>query len=1168
MSTTLPLFWDLSSASKKQRIDASVKLIGALEQFQSQFSPKQPQDSDSDDEESPKTNPIDLFNAQDVSYSIRRLIRGLASPRESSRLGFAVALTELLSRLDTVTSSQILTQLAESTKPQGSMTGQEERDLLFARLFGITSIIQSGLLVRTTPLRFSPSSDTSASSLSSFQEAISTLLGLGDKKSWLRESAWWTIGLAIDSLNVAKVSWKDEAFDFLVDALFGENNTVWSPEKIAMTLKLQAILPRREWQKLLCPPFKNVDLLSSSNLLTIAKILKESSSDLDENDNSFKSATGPWNPQLPFVWDVILDQLLPESSKPSVITKGTFPEFFRVVVDDSLFSSTSSQERKYSGFQVFRKALSRVTPNTLPMLFTKNFMRSWINHLSHPDRHLHKVAKQVASDIQSLVKSQPQLGFAFIMELTGVNGNTQFDKLTKSKTVESILASMDTSGIKDYIQHLLRQVNPDEQPDVSAINLQRAWIIDQLSSLIRNAVVPTDDNCKMLVLDWLVVHGLFVIKKKSEKSPYHALHKLPTPPFSDALRQQCRDRLLSCLADLTSRVQTVKLDGDNTVKYPGISSNGDLWISRVIRSLETLKNDSKHVALLADIDDEDAAVYSSVKAAIEQVGSASETMKETAKGMELLLSGMLLDQYVDDQPERDLTGLEECVEACTRLFAPPKKVKSKKNKKASTDEPQSDLPEPIDIVVDTIIGFLEKSTAFLRVVGNQAFTLISSSVRASTVDLILSQLERRNPEELAHESENDEPEDGDEEGSESSSSDSDIEIDEESDDGEVDMELRRKIEEALKVNGVDAEDGSHDEESDEDLMDDEQMMAIDEQLAQVFRMREGEKKGKNVDAQREATHFKNRVLELVDTFLKKEATSPLLVRFLLPLVELSSGTSSDEGHLTDKAKGILRSRISKSKSVPSNANMDDIKSALSEVHSRATRVHSPELLGLLSHCSLYLSKILIEASEHKSVVDAYRSSLQDFVSRKNSALNQAFFSEAIRRYPEAFWALKTDITALANTAINGYRRLQCLQLLQTLLSRLPSVEKQEGIAALLRSFREALTDCVTEACQEDNNVFTVAQMKELLKLASFAMRQTYRVLTPTEARKAWNPEAWQALSQSLATSTHFKAAVGVHKSCEKLGVSPQTPTVATKRKVEADDAAVEPPKAKKKKVRQ
>ena len=62
---------------------------------------------------------------------------------------------------------------------------------------------------------------------------------------------------------------------------------------------------------------------------------------------------------------------------------------------ESLFSAAASNERKYWGFQIFQKALPRVPAADLPMLFTKNFMRSWINHLSNSDRYLHKIAKQV-----------------------------------------------------------------------------------------------------------------------------------------------------------------------------------------------------------------------------------------------------------------------------------------------------------------------------------------------------------------------------------------------------------------------------------------------------------------------------------------------------------------------------------------------------------------------------------------------------------------------------------------------------------------------------------------------------------------------------------------------------------------------------------------------------
>jgi len=46
--------------------------------------------------------------------------------------------------------------------------------------------------------------------------------------------------------------------------------------------------------------------------------------------------------------------------------------------------------------------------------------------------------------------------------------------------------------------------------------------------------------------------------------------------------------------------------------------------------------------------------------------------------------------------------------------------------------------EPIDVLVDIIIGYLEKGTAFLRAVGNRSFTLLSGVIKESTVNLILT----------------------------------------------------------------------------------------------------------------------------------------------------------------------------------------------------------------------------------------------------------------------------------------------------------------------------------------------------------------------------------------------------------------------------------------------
>ena len=100
-TTTLALYWNLSSVHKKERLESSVKLVSALEQFQDQFTvglPKSTGNGDASNEGSTvdvHLKDLDSNNAADVSYAIKRLIRGLASPRDSSRQGFAVALTEV-----------------------------------------------------------------------------------------------------------------------------------------------------------------------------------------------------------------------------------------------------------------------------------------------------------------------------------------------------------------------------------------------------------------------------------------------------------------------------------------------------------------------------------------------------------------------------------------------------------------------------------------------------------------------------------------------------------------------------------------------------------------------------------------------------------------------------------------------------------------------------------------------------------------------------------------------------------------------------------------------------------------------------------------------------------------------------------------------------------------
>ncbi|KXN82577.1 DNA polymerase V [Leucoagaricus sp. SymC.cos] len=1136
MSTALALFWHLSSTDKKERIDASVKLVGALEQFQAQFVPQQQPHSHSDDEEDEeegtqgaktKEDGLDTLNAQDVSYSIRRLIRGLASPRESSRLGFAVALTELLSRIDTVTCAQIVTLIMDSSKPQGSMTGQEERDVLFARLFGLMSVIQSGLVVRPGSLLASASASAELSTLAGYTGILSELIALGEKKSWLRESAWYAILLGVDVLHQAEVSWKADAVEATVQQLFVDYKS-WSPEKIAVALKTQSLYPEKDWAKLFAPVFKSGDLLSSTNLQALARILKESSA--EDGEGSVKSGGVSWKPQLHFVWQYLLEQYFPRPNSSNA-PKGSFQDFFRTVVDESLFSATSSSQRKYWGFQVFQKALSRVDEEHMPMLFTKNFMRSWINHLSNHDNYLHKIAQQTATEVQAFVKQNPHLGFSLILQLTGVHGSQNFDTLTKTKTVGSIVSSLDATGIQKYIQWLFSQVDEFNTTDgdaIQVINHKRQWTIEQLFALVRNGSIPKSDEWVQSVLDWLIVHGLFLVKKKSSKTPITAARTVAHPPFSDDLRKCCRARLLSCLSELNTYTTPLRI-GDKTVKTSAVASDGEFWVSKVLKSITALEGDSKHVSLAVEVDEDDQELRQKAQELVKKLKTVKD-QQDTVRGAELLLLATTLQHYcVDEAEDIHSNSLEACINGTMRMFPEGKKKKKQKESK-KTEKEVEDAHEPVDILVDTIIGFLERSTAYLKTTANQVFSLLSESMKESSVDLILTQLERRDP--TVEEDEDTEmdglSDENDEGGSEDERSESHEEADDDEDVDDVEaLELRNKIEQALRVNGIELATENSDSEE-EELMDDEQMMVIDEQLVEVFRSRTNEKKSGKHDAQREATHFKIRVLDLVDTYVRKQPSNPLVLRFIAPLVDLMTTTGSDEHQLSEKTKGIFSNRIVPNSDTPKDLVVKTYK----DIHHFARRVRVPGLQSAFKQASLQVTKCLLNLGSEDVVVEAYRSSLVDFFTRKNSALQPVFFEDFLRQNRSIGWKLRQNILEGSDKALNGHRQSQAFQFLQLLLPVISTPEHNlEWIEFLPPLISKSLE--VGRTAVGEKQTLNSIQLKAVIKTAFEALCLTRRHRLD-EVQNIWKADPWVSLKSDLIGCKRFKNATGLHQLCDQI----------------------------------
>eukprot|EP00057_Strongylocentrotus_purpuratus_P019706 XP_011674180.1 PREDICTED: myb-binding protein 1A-like protein [Strongylocentrotus purpuratus] len=80
----------------------------------------------------------------EVTYSLRRLVRGLASSRKGARQGYAIALTELLSKVKEIALEDVFKLMKQELQVSGKKS--EEKEYAFGQVFAYLAVIQSGRL--------------------------------------------------------------------------------------------------------------------------------------------------------------------------------------------------------------------------------------------------------------------------------------------------------------------------------------------------------------------------------------------------------------------------------------------------------------------------------------------------------------------------------------------------------------------------------------------------------------------------------------------------------------------------------------------------------------------------------------------------------------------------------------------------------------------------------------------------------------------------------------------------------------------------------------------------------------------------------------------------------------------------------------------------------------
>ena len=437
---------------------------------------------------------------------------------------------------------------------------QEERDHQFGRLFGAESIIKSGIL-------FQPSVG-----LEAWSNILDILCDLAKRKAWLREECGFILS---NSINILKS--KDSKYaQMMIDKILA-NGFAKTSQGAAIWIGVHATFPSLEFPR---GVWHHEDPLSRKETSKLAKILVETPGTNSPEDGPEPEVTskGTWTTKLPFAWDVVLTELLdlqPNGQQKNAKTakRSEFAEFWKDGIDSTspthvnglytkevqaLFASSSSEERKYWGFLLLQRTISNVPVIHLFGLFTKNVMRCLINQLASPERYLHRVAERSIKAILARARSN-SVGKAPILKalLDPVNGDINFDKITKTKTVEDLISLVDDPAFEQVVEIyedlILRPGVEDEK--IAASRRQSA--ADQLVSAVRSIQLPPGENIPAKsgylanirrILALLAKYAYFDVDSAPDDRVVSS-----SPQISRSSREMFRTRLSSCLSSLVTR---------------------------------------------------------------------------------------------------------------------------------------------------------------------------------------------------------------------------------------------------------------------------------------------------------------------------------------------------------------------------------------------------------------------------------------------------------------------------------------------------------------------------------------------------------------------------------------------------------------------------------------
>lgn len=1092
--TLLSHFWNLASLDETLRTRSVVNLLTELKKTQ---------------------------KADDLNYTMQRLVKGLSSSRKAARQGFATALTQLMNEFTDVSADDIIDLMSKHLLVQGSFKGQEERDAYFGQLFGLLAIYKSRLQGGQKDL---------AVNINLVKKLVGNLRTLMNKKSYLQEIC----GIAIcDILRAINYSTFEE-LKSIIDPIINKGWEKCTPDDLMIVLTIQSTFKNELPKKYFKEHWKRSEILHESNFKEMSCVLMDTSNTA--------------HPRIHSLWDLIIEYLLTDENEV------TFQNFWKVVAEEGLMHST--HERKFLAINLVLKFAPRLNARKMQVVFGEIIIRCIINSSQSKMNYLFSCVQNMLTKLPEAIlkNNDKEVVTGVIKCLVGPHGHVGFDSITKSKVIDELSMNLahNLSGYFKWLKLIFVAGSTDLEKESmnevveKDIDECRAWVGNQLISLFRIAKCKKDETLLMEITNFLFYHGYFITMKKRGDVVF--LQEIPLHPLSDATHQFFRLRFNTALTELANF--HCKVDEESKSNIGGIAEDGEWYAWKILCTANELLELPMYTTLVLSWTPE---VHEAWNSSMEKnLKMKEENMSESegvvnSKGTQLLFIHASLQLFLNREEAVDiLKELETCYQNA-----------SEKKRKKKTE------PHWTEVLTEVLLGFMAQSSHLMRQVVDAVYPTIVFHLTQDALDLLLKaiqptksndadgivfenesdveemevneEVEEKNEKKTEDKSDDDEDEE-DEEGKEekeddvnkedvesgsedSEDSDSDFEVDE-----TFKAELKAALgDSALQSDEKDEEDEKSDDEEDIDMdtCDPNQLKAMDQALAAVFKSRKQKQmvKKEKKDKRISILHFKLRVLDLIEIFIKQQAKDPKILQLIEPLYEVikSSHGNAGEQPLFERTLGIYKNKLCMLHEYPSGSdlNVNIVHDQIDHLIKLAKVATSALLVAYITQGIIYLIRVLRGNPEIKGpspratraqrkqkvvkkagggclneerLMESFKAALTEFMSKKSSHLQPVIFTELIQRFPSLGWNLAIEIPQYINKGCNNFRKVKAFEMLKLLLCKKTDKHEQN-----ILEINESMCTNLIEAFQstkEENYSLKARQFHHIVQLATIYFKET------------------------------------------------------------------------------